>query len=98
MNRLFVWMRLPDATLRLVGELGTTEPNAYNGHFRSEFEYAPEWTESAGAFALDPESLPLSTSSRRFGADLFHPPLSIFDDSLPDDWGRALLTALLRSE
>jgi serine/threonine-protein kinase HipA len=98
MKRLFVWMRLPDATLRLVGELGTTEPSPYNGHFSSEFEYAPDWTDSTGAFALDPESLPLNTASRRFGADLFYPPLSVFDDSLPDDWGRALLTAMLRGE
>lgn len=98
MNRLFVWMRLPDASLRLVGELGATEPSSHSGHFRSEFEYASSWIDFKGAFALDPESLPLDTSSRRFGADLFYPPLSIFDDSLPDDWGRALLTAMLRSE
>ncbi len=98
MNRLFVWIRLADATLRLVGELGTTDPSPYNGHFRSEFEYARDWTDWSGAFALDPESLPLNTSSRRFNGELFHPPLSVFDDSLPDDWGRALLSALLRSE
>jgi serine/threonine-protein kinase HipA len=37
--------------------------------------------------ALDPESLPLKTTRRRFSADLFNPPLGIFDDALPDDWG-----------
>ncbi len=98
MNRLFVWMRLPDASLRLVGELGATEPTVHNGHFRTEFEYARDWAEFGRSFALDPESLPLHIGTRRFGADLFYPPLSIFDDSLPDDWGRALLTAMLRNE
>jgi serine/threonine-protein kinase HipA len=98
MNWLFVWIRLPDASLRLLGELGTTEPTVHNGHFRAEFEYARDWTEFGRAFALDPESLPLHTASRRFGADLFYPPLSIFDDCLPDDWGRALLSTMLRNE
>jgi serine/threonine-protein kinase HipA len=45
-----------------------------------------------------PESLPTSTASRRFSADLFNPPLGIFDDALPDDWGRSLLAAALRIE
>ena len=95
MSRLFVWIRLPDDTLRLAGELGTTDPLA-NGHFQSEFEYSRDW--DATGFSLDPQSLPLGTGSRRFSGDLFNPPLAIFDDALPDDWGRGLLAAALKLE
>jgi len=95
---LFVWVRMADGTFRLAGELATTAPSASNGHFQSEFEYAPQWSEDSASFALDPESLPLKTASRRFRADLFNPPLGIFDDALPDDWGRSLLAAALKIE
>jgi serine/threonine-protein kinase HipA len=98
MSRLFVWVRLADGTLRTAGELATTDPSATNGRFQSEFEYAPQWSEDSASFALDPESLPLKTASRRFSADLFNPPLGIFDDPLPDDWGRSLLAAALKME
>jgi serine/threonine-protein kinase HipA len=97
-KKLFVWMRLADGTLRLAGELATTDPLASNGRFQAEFEYAPQWSEDKASFALDPESLPLKTASRRFSADLFNPPLGIFDDALPDDWGRSLLAAALKIE
>jgi hypothetical protein len=71
-------MRLADGTLRQAGELATTDPLANGGRFQSEFEYAPQWSEDNASFALDPESLPLKTASRRFSADLFNPPLGIF--------------------
>ena len=90
MKRLYVWVRGADGTARLVGELGTTEPLT-GGRFESEFEYAAEWSTDPGAFALDPVSLPLQPLGRRFRAQQFYPPLSVFDDSLPDDWGRRLL-------
>ena len=98
MRKLFVWVRLADGTLRLAGELATTDPHANSGRFQSEFEYTPQWSEHDTSFALDPESLPLKTASRRFSADLFNPPLGIFDDALPDDWGRSLLAAALKLE
>ncbi len=97
MKRLYVWVRLPDGTVRLAGELGTTEPKA-GGRFESEFEYAAEWSTHPDAFPLDPVSLPLQPTGRRFRAEQFHPPLSVFDDSLPDDWGRRLLAASLSLE
>ena len=98
MNKLFVWVRMEDGTLRRAGELATTEPSANSGRFQAEFEYTPQWSEDSASFALDPESLPLKTVSRRFSADLFNPPLGIFDDALPDDWGRSLLAAALKIE
>lgn len=98
MNKLFVWVRMEDGTLRRAGELATTEPSANSGRFQAEFEYAPQWSEDGASYALDPESLPLKTVSRRFSAELFNPPLGIFDDALPDDWGRRLLAAALKIE
>jgi serine/threonine-protein kinase HipA len=83
-------MRRPQGAIRLVGELATTAPDRNSGLFESEFEYARAWASAAGAFALDPVSLPLD-AARRFRAEMLYPPLAVFDDALPDDWGRRLL-------
>jgi serine/threonine-protein kinase HipA len=98
MSKLFVWVRLANGNVRLGGELATTDPLASSGRFQSEFEYTAQWSNDSTSFALDPESLPLKTAGRRFSADLFNPPLGIFDDALPDDWGRSLLAAALKIE
>lgn len=97
MKRLYVWLRRADGTARLAGELGTTEPTV-GGRFESEFEYAAEWVTDPDAFPLDPVSLPLQPAGLRFRAEQFHPPLSVFDDALPDDWGRRLLAKALSLE
>ena len=97
MRHLFVWMLRPDGTLRLAGELATTEPVA-GGRFNAEFEYARDWVTDPAAIALDPVSLPLHPQGRRFRSEQFFPPLSVFEDALPDDWGRALLTRALKQE
>lgn len=97
MRRLYVWVRRPDGTARLAGELGTTDPGP-GGRFQAEFEYAAEWAGDAKAFPLDPVSLPLRPIGRRFHADQFHPPLGVLEDSLPDDWGRRLLARALSLE
>ena len=94
MKRLFVWAWCADGTIRQVGELATTTPNRSSGHFESEFEYTRGWVSASGAFALDPVSLPLD-ATRRFRAELLYPPLGVFDDALPDDWGRRLLAAAI---
>lgn len=97
MKHLFVWMHRPDGTLGLVGELATTDPIA-GGRFNSEFEYAPGWTTDPTAPALDPVSLPRHPPGRRYRSEQFFPPLAVFEDALPDDWGRALLTRALKQE
>ena len=74
-----------------------TPPDRSSGRFESEFEYTRSWVSEAGAFALDPVSLPLG-SARRFPAEMLYPPLAVFDDALPDDWGRRLLTAAIASD
>jgi serine/threonine-protein kinase HipA len=97
MKRIFVWVRLADGAMRLVGELATTTPDRSSGHFESEFEYARAWVSEPGAFALDPVSLPLD-AARRFRAEMLYPPLAVFEDALPDDWGRRLLAAAIAAE
>lgn len=94
MRRLYVWVRRPDGTTWLAGELGTTDPGP-GGRFQAEFEYAAEWAADPRAFPLDPVSLPLGPVGRRFQSEQFYPPLGVFEDSLPDDWGRRLLAKAL---
>lgn len=61
---------------------------AENGRARGAFRYAREYLERDDAFALDPVSLPLKTES--FSTE--HPGVfGVFEDALPDDWGRRLL-------
>jgi serine/threonine-protein kinase HipA len=96
MKHLFVWVWRPDGRISLAGELATTEPAPGSGRFESEFAYASEWTSARDAFALDPVSLPLDGASQRWRSQQFYPPLGIFDDALPDDWGRRLLAAAIK--
>lgn len=98
MKHLFVWMRRPTGALSLAGELAVTEPDRSSGRFESEFEYAAQWLRAPDAFAIDPVSLPLEERGQRFRAELFCPPLAVFDDALPDDWGRRLLAMALKLE
>jgi serine/threonine-protein kinase HipA len=97
MKHLYVWVRRPDGAVQLAGELATTAPDRNNGRFESEFEYARAWASDSAAFALDPVSLPLDPT-RRFRAVMLYPPLAVFDDALPDDWGRRLLAAAIRAD
>ena len=61
---------------------------ADSGRVRSAFRYDRKFLESSAAFALDPVSLPLKSDS--FSTN--HPGVfGVFEDSLPDDWGRRLL-------
>jgi serine/threonine-protein kinase HipA len=96
-KQTFVWVRQPEGTLRLVGELATTVPERSSGRFESEFEYSRAWVSETGAFALDPVSLPLD-AARRFRAEMLYPPLAVFDDALPDDWGRRLLATAITAD
>jgi serine/threonine-protein kinase HipA len=93
-KHIFVWVRRADGAIHPVGELATTAPVRSSGGFESEFEYARAWVSDSGAFALDPVSLPLDTA-RRFRSEMLYPPLAVFEDALPDDWGRRLLAAAI---
>jgi serine/threonine-protein kinase HipA len=55
---------------------------------RGAFRYASEYLSRSDAFSLDPVSLSLREGD--FAID--HPGVfGVFEDSLPDDWGRKLL-------
>ena len=62
---------------------------AEGGRVRSAFRYEREYLERNDAFALDPVSLPLKSDS--FSSDQPLGIFGVFEDSLPDDWGRNLL-------
>lgn len=58
------------------------------GRGRGAFRYTPDYLTRPEAFALDPISLPL----REGEFNINHPGIfGVFEDSLPDDWGRRLL-------
>jgi serine/threonine-protein kinase HipA len=90
---LSVWMTVPDGETMPAGELACSDPDG-SGLFASEFEYAESWLRSPQAFPLDPLSLPMRRG--RFAARNLEPPLAVFDDALPDDWGRMLLARQFR--
>lgn len=59
-----------------------------DGRGRGAFRYAPGYLNHKEAFTLDPISLPL----REGEFNIEHPGVfGVFEDSLPDDWGRRLL-------
>jgi serine/threonine-protein kinase HipA len=87
-KRFDVIVRLEDDSPELAGVLAMGDPAA-NGRYGAEFRYEPSWLKSKRRFPLDPESLPLSSGS--FSGSNLNPPLGVFNDALPDRWGRALL-------
>ncbi len=83
--RIRVW-ESSSGEQRSVGEM--VSEIADNGRTRSAFRYDGDYCAGNGAFALDPVSLPLKAES--FSTD--QPGVfGVFEDSLPDDWGRRLL-------
>jgi serine/threonine-protein kinase HipA len=87
-KRFDIVVRLEDGTRELAGVLAVGDPAA-NGRYNAEFRYDANWLRSKQRFALDPESLPLASGI--FSGYNLNPPLSVFNDALPDRWGRALL-------
>ena len=73
---------------RLVGWLDTAERGA-----SVSFEYAFEWLQYDGAFAMDPTSLPLQRGVQH-GRTLF----GAFQDCGPDRWGRTLIERAVRKK
>jgi serine/threonine-protein kinase HipA len=83
--RIEVWISLAGGR-RLAGEM-VCDVEA-GGRGRGAFRYDQGYLRSSEAFALDPVSLPLQGGA--FSVD--HPGIfGVFEDSLPDDWGRRLL-------
>lgn len=83
--RIDVWIALAEKSI-LAGEMVCEIDSGGRG--RGAFRYVSSYLGQSGAIALDPFSLPLS--DEQFSVD--HPGIfGVFEDSLPDDWGRRLL-------
>ncbi len=65
---------------------GATDPR---GAMRGAFRYSSGYLNHPAAFALDPNQLPLSTDE--FTTDRPSGVHAVFEDALPDDWGKRLL-------
>ena len=86
--KIHVWERL-SGIHQPVGDLVCEVEE--NGRTRSAFRYDAVYLSRPDAFALDPVSIPLSAEA--FIRDA-HGIFGVFEDSLPDDWGRNLLVRL----
>lgn len=63
---------------------------------RIYFEYLPEFIETQ--LPLSPLKLPLMPGLQNFDSSLFEGLPGVFDDNLPDGWGRLLLDRAMRSQ
>jgi len=74
------------------GALIVDDPDPVRGGLLGQFRYAPEYLDHPRAFPLDPLNLPQSMES--FAADRPRAGVhGVFEDSLPDDWGRRLMVS-----
>lgn len=91
MIRLDVWLTLPSGESVRAGTLVVADSDsARGGRSQGQFRYTPEYLEHPEAFALDPLNLPLSAET--FDANRPRAGVhGVFEDSLPDDWGRKLM-------
>ena len=74
---------------RLVGTLAMTADH------KAAFQYSEEWLEYG--FPISPFSLPMKNQVFVPNKDYFDGLFGVFADSLPDNWGRLLLSRLLRA-
>lgn len=89
MIRLNVWLTLCQGQNVHVGELVVDGPDM-QGRLQGQFRYSPDYLIHPQAFPLDPIHLPLSLEI--FNAERPHAGVhGVFEDSLPDDWGRRIL-------
>ena len=89
MIKLIVWLTLESGETLQAGELVVDDPGS-NGALQGQFRYNPDYLKHQKTFALDPFHLPLS----HVIYDVHRPQAgvhAVFEDSLPDDWGRRLL-------
>ncbi len=91
MIALIVWRRTPTGDILRAGEIRVAEPDqSHGGRLRGEFRYDRVYLEHPQALALDPIHLPLTSvvyPAERPRSGIH----GVFEDSLPDLWGRGLL-------
>ncbi|NOX25879.1 MAG: type II toxin-antitoxin system HipA family toxin [Deltaproteobacteria bacterium] len=93
MIRLDVWLTLPSGEDLRAGTLIAADPDPVNGALHGQFRYSSKYLEKSQSFPLDPLHLPLSKEI--FNADRPYAGVhGVFEDSLPDDWGRKLMARL----
>lgn len=88
-THLHIRLTTPDGSVLPAGELVVADPGD-NGSLAGQFRYFPSYLANPRAFALDPIRLPLTDTiynANRPAAGVH----AVFEDSLPDDWGRRLL-------
>lgn len=92
MNLLHVWITLPSGETTALGQLAFGDLRT-DGTAPTAFRYDPTWIARTNAFPAnpDPQSLPLDL--REFAGSHLGPPLQVFDDAMPDDWGKRLIAA-----
>ncbi len=88
MLKLYVHVTLPDGTCIPCGEIVTDTP-AFQGKIKGSFRYFESYLNNPDAFPLDPAHIPLA--AREFAAQRPEGVHGVFEDALPDDWGRKLL-------
>jgi len=94
MIKLNVWLTVDLGKSIHVGELVVAHPDS-QGRLQGQFRYSPEYLNRPESFPLDPIHLPVSVEI--FNADRPYAGVhGVFEDSLPDDWGRRLLTRRYR--
>ena len=88
MIHLDVILIFPNRLKIKCGEIvtGTSEPN---GRIKGAFRYTPEYLQHPDAFPLDPVNLPLKP--KEFSSNRPQGIHGVFEDALPDDWGRKIL-------
>jgi serine/threonine-protein kinase HipA len=88
MQTIHVWINFPNGEQVLCGEIVCEEPDM-KGRVNGAFRYVESYLNHSDAFPLDPVSLPLTPQNH----DPQRPSgvFAVFEDSLPDDWGRRLL-------
>ncbi len=88
-QNLYIFAQIADGTRVVVGRL--LYKQLADGLIQSYFRYEPSWQTNPDAFPLDPVNLPLK-------ADVFQLKSrtglwGVFEDALPDAWGRRLIQA-----
>lgn len=86
---LYVYAVFADAECIRVGRILSRNLNTY-GRYEGFFKYDPSYLAHKKAYAIDPVHLPLE--EKTFGSGIGELGMHvIFDDSLPDAWGRHIL-------
>lgn len=89
MIKLNTWLTLPFGEIVKAGMLAVSDPDS-RGALQGQFRYSPEFLANPHAFPFDPLHLPLTTEI--FDANRPYSGVhGVFEDSLPDDWGRRIM-------